>query len=94
MYIARVVGNVVATIKHPFYEGRKLLLVQKLDLDRQPTTTYDIAVDDVMAGVGDLVLVLDEGNGARQILHGGTTGPVRAVVAGVVDDVEMTANEP
>ncbi len=88
MYIGRVVGNVVATIKHPFFEGRKLLLVQKLDLEGNSTSTYDVAVDDVLAGVGDLVLIVDEGNGARQILHGGTTGPVRAVVAGVIDDIE------
>lgn len=92
MYIGRVIGTVVATIKHPFFQGHKLLLVQKLDLNRQPTSTYDIAVDDVQAGVGDLVLVLDEGNGARQILKGSTTGPVRAVVAGYVDDVEITHN--
>lgn len=91
MYIGRVVGNVVATIKHPFFEGRKLLLVQRLDLDQKPTATYDITVDDVSAGVGDVVLVLDEGTGARQILRGGNDAPVRAVVVGVIDDIEITA---
>lgn len=89
MYIGRVVGNVVATIKHPFFEGRKLMLVQKLDLDQQLTATYDIAVDDVQAGMGDIVLVLDEGTGARQILHGGTTAPIRAVIIGVIDDLQV-----
>ncbi len=89
MYLARVVGNVVATIKHPFFEGRKLMLVQRLDLDNKPTSAYDVAVDDVQAGVGDFVLVFDEGTGARQILHGGNTAPVRAVIVGVVDDVEQ-----
>lgn len=89
MYLARVVGNVVATIKHPFYEGRKLMLVQRLDLDHKPTSTYDVAVDDVQAGVGDFVLVFDEGTGARQILQAGNTAPVRAVIVGIVDDVEQ-----
>jgi ethanolamine utilization protein EutN len=94
MYLARVIGNVVATIKHPFFEGRKLLLVQRLDLAHQPTAAYDIAVDDVLAGVGDLVLVMDEGTGARQVLRGGTEAPVRAVVVGVVDDVQLTVPTP
>ncbi|MCB9438274.1 MAG: EutN/CcmL family microcompartment protein [Anaerolineales bacterium] len=91
MYIGRVIGHVVATIKHPFFEGRKLLIVQKLNLNGTPSKTYDIAVDDVQAGIGDKVLIVDEGSGARQILHGGTTAPVRAVVAGIIDDVEITA---
>lgn len=93
MYIAKVIGNVVATIKHPFFEGRKLLLVQKIGLDGSLTHNYDIAVDDVLAGIGDKVLIVDEGSGARQILGGGTSTPVRTVVAGVIDDVDVTANK-
>jgi len=93
MYIAKVVGNVVATIKHPFFEGRKLLLVQKLDLDGNLSSQYDIAVDDVLAGVGDKVLIVDEGSGARQILQGGNNAPVRAVVAGVIDDIDLVTED-
>lgn len=90
MYIGRVAGTVVATIKHEAFDGRKLLLVERLDLEGQPTDDYDICVDAVRAGVGDRVLVLDEGNGARQVLNR-QTAPVRAVVVGIVDDVEITA---
>ena len=90
MYIGRVAGTVVATIKHEAFDGRKLLLVERLDLEGQPTTDYDICVDAVRAGVGDRVLVLDEGNGARQVLNR-QAAPVRAVVVGIVDDVEITA---
>ncbi|MGD9315619.1 MAG: EutN/CcmL family microcompartment protein, partial [Anaerolineae bacterium] len=68
MYIGRVSGTVVATIKDELFEGHKLLMVDKLNLAGEPTPKYDIAVDMVQAGVGDLVLVLDEGNSARQIL--------------------------
>jgi microcompartment protein CcmK/EutM len=93
MYIAKVVGNVVATIKHPFFEGHKLLLVQKLDLEGNPTSLYDIAVDDVLAGVGDTVLIVDEGSGARQILQGGNSAPVRAVVAGIIDDIDVVVEK-
>jgi microcompartment protein CcmK/EutM len=88
MYIGRVVGTVIATIKDEAFYGRKLLLVDRLDLDGEADGHYDIAVDVAQAGVGDTVLVIDEGNGARQILRR-EVAPVRAVVVGVVDDVEL-----
>ncbi len=88
MYIGRVVGPVVATIKIGHLESRRLLLVDQLGLDGQPTGGYDVAVDVVQAGPGDTVLVLDEGNGARQIL-GLDPGAVRAVIVGVVDEVAL-----
>ena len=86
MYIGKVIGTVVATIKISHLEGRKLLLVDQVDLRGQETGYYDIAVDVVQAGPGDTVLVIDEGNGARQIL-GLDPGAVRAVIVGVVDEV-------
>lgn len=89
MYIGQVAGTVVATIKHPMFEGCKLLLVERLDLANQPTPKYDIAVDSVQAGVGDRVLVLDEGNGARQVLNVEPWGPVRAVIVGIIDEVDI-----
>ena len=90
MYIGRVTGTVVATIKHEAFEGRKLLLVDQLDLGGEPTGHYDICVDVVQAGLGDRVMVIDEGNGARQILNR-EVAPVRAVIVGVVDDVELAS---
>jgi len=89
MYIGRVTGTVVATIKHEAFYGRKLLLVDRLDLAGEPTGEYDICVDVVQAGTGDRVLVIDEGNGARQILKR-EVAPVRAVIVGIVDDVELS----
>lgn len=88
MYIGRVVGTVVATIKDEAFFGRKLLLVDRLDLNGSADGHYDIAVDVAQAGVGDTVMVIDEGNGARQILRR-EVAPVRAVIVGVVDDVEL-----
>ena len=88
MYIGRVVGTVVATIKHEAFFNRKLLLVDRLNLDGEPDGHYDIAVDVVQANLGDKVMVIDEGNGARQILNR-EVAPVRAVIVGVVDDVEV-----
>lgn len=90
MYIGKVIGTVVATIKIDHLQQRKLLLVDQLDLHGEETGEYDIAVDVVQAGPGDTVLVIDEGNGARQVL-GLDPGAVRAVIVGVVDEVALQA---
>ena len=89
MYIGKVIGTVVATIKISHLDQHKLLLVDQLDLHGQETGYYDIAVDVAQAGPGDTVLVIDEGNGARQIL-GLDPGAVRAVIVGVVDEVTLS----
>lgn len=86
MYIGQVSGTVVATIKHEAFHGRKLLIVDQLNPEGEPTGAYDICVDVVQAGIGDRVLVMDEGNGARQILQR-AVAPVRAVIVGIVDEV-------
>jgi len=84
MILARVSGRITSTIHHPSMEGRTLLVVDKLDPAGEPTGGYLIAVDSVGAGAGETVIVLDEGNGARQIL-GGSDLPVRSIVVGIVD---------
>ena len=89
MYIGQVTGTVVATIHNETFDGYKTLLVDKLDLDGQPTGYYDIAVDVVQAGVGDVVLVLDEGNSARQLIGKEPEGAIRAVIVGIVDQVSL-----
>ena len=68
----------VATIHQETFDARKLLIVEQLDLNGQATRYYDIAVDVVQAGVGDVVLVLDEGNSARQIIAKEPDGAIRA----------------
>ncbi len=90
MYVGQVAGTVVATIKHHMFDAHKLLLVERLDLTGNTTPKYDIAVDSVQAGVGDRVLVLDEGNGARQVLNVEPWGPVRCVIVGIIDHVDLT----
>ena len=87
MFTARVVGEVVATIKHQDLSAQKLLLVQPVDPSGQPRGTPQIAVDAVDAGVGDRVLVVDEGNSAAQVLRR-ARGAVRTVVVGVIDEID------
>jgi ethanolamine utilization protein EutN len=90
MYIGKVIGTVVSTIKIDHLDDRKLLIVDMLDLEGNETGYYDIAVDVVQAGLGDTVMVIDEGNGARQVLNL-DPGAVRAVIVGVVDEVALGA---
>lgn len=87
MILGRVIGEIYGTIKHPFYEGKKLLVVEKTSPAGAATGDYLVAVDTVGAGVGEPVLILDEGTGARQVL-GSTDGPVRSVIVGIVDSVD------
>jgi ethanolamine utilization protein EutN len=89
MKVGLVAGSVVSTISHPFFDGERLLLCDLLDIEGA-TAGYTIAVDRVDAGVGDTVLILDEGSSARQ-LFGVETGPVRAVIIGIVDEVDLAA---
>ena len=86
MKLGRVVGNVVSTINTSDFEDRTLLLCDLLDPDGTPSGGYQIAVDTVGAGAGERVLLLDEGNSARQVLAA-PGAPIRTVIVGIVDEV-------
>lgn len=87
MKIGRVHASVVATIQTRALRGRRLLLCELLDESGETARGgYTIAVDSVGAGAGETVLILDEGNSARQVLED-TEAPVRAVIVGIVDEV-------
>lgn len=89
MTLCRVVGSVTSTVKHPSLQGHKLLVCQPLD----PATGQErrgrmVGLDTVQAGIGDMVLVIDEGNAARRIL-GDSRAPIRTVIAAIVDEVKQ-----
>ncbi len=89
MILGRVTGSVVSTIHHPVVEGRKLLLTERLDHQGKPTGAYLIAMDTIGAGQGETVLILDEGNGARQILDD-DSAPIRSIVVGIIDEIDIS----
>ncbi|APR78978.1 Ethanolamine utilization polyhedral-body-like protein EutN [Minicystis rosea] len=91
MILGRVCGTVVSTVQHPFYDGKKQLMVRACTPDGAfDGEKYVIAVDTVGAGVGEMVIVEDEGNSARQML-GVTNAPVRSLIVGIVDEVTDTS---
>jgi len=90
MILGTVRGNIVSTINHPFYNGKKMLIVEKEDFAGKPGG-YLIAIDGgVNAGPGERVLVLDEGNSARQIVKD-DKAPLRSIIIGIVDRVDSEA---
>lgn len=87
MILGKVIGNVVSTIMAPGYESKKILIIQPIDPARNSTGKSFLAVDVMQAGVGDTVLIIDEGNSARQVINEPETFTIKAVVAGIVDDI-------
>lgn len=88
MIVGKVAGTIYSTINHPFYDGKKLLIVDKIAPPGIPAEGYLIAVDSVGAGVGEYVLVIDEGNSARQVV-GDTNAPLRSIIIGIIDDIAL-----
>jgi ethanolamine utilization protein EutN len=88
MLIAKVIGTIVSTIKHPAYDKSKIMLVQALHLPGDKLDDAFVAVDLAQAGVGDVVLVCQEGGSTRQIM-GLTDQPVRSSIVGVIDSVNL-----
>ena len=88
MIIAKVTGVVVATRKNKHLEGNRLLIVQPLNRKLKPEGNSLMAVDHAYAGFGETVLVVDEGNSARQVFNNPEI-PVRTFVVGVIDRIDL-----
>jgi ethanolamine utilization protein EutN len=93
MFIAKVKGNVVTTQKVAKMTGRKLLIVEPLQVeedgsDFKPTGKCLVAVDNIDAGTGDVVLVT-QGSSAR-LTEATTDAPVDCVVIGIVDNISLS----
>ena len=88
MLIARVVGEIVSTHKHPSHEGRSLLLVQPLNLDGSNRGDAVVALDSVGAGIGDRVLLATDGYSAMTSV-GKLQSPIDMAVIGFIDAVDL-----
>lgn len=88
MILAKVVGTVVTTISHPHYKNRRLLVVQPLVTEGEKASDDFIALDNTHAGIGDTVLILREGSGARQVLQN-PDACIISVIVGIVDSVYL-----
>ena len=88
MHLGIVVGKVISTVKHPAYRERKLLLVQRLNLEKKPVGNPTVAVDYVDAGEGDIVL-LGAAPGLASTVFKIPNAPIRELVMGVIDTVQF-----
>ncbi len=91
MIICNVIGDIISTVKNEHFKGKKLMIVQPLDLDNNPEGEAFLAIDTVQAGSGDRVLVMREGGSARIIFQDDEI-PVQAVITAIVDDVRFLDN--
>ncbi len=92
MLIARVIGEIVATQKHASHEGRKVLLVQPLNLDGTDRGDAVVALDAIDAGVGDRVLLVTEGFSAMTSV-GRPQSPIDMAVIGYIDRIDLAPEE-
>jgi len=87
LIIARVIGNLIATIKTPSHENFKIMVVAPIGLDGKSNQKSLLAIDQVQAGIGDAVLIIREGNSCRQ-LTGRKDGAIDAVIVGFIDYID------
>jgi ethanolamine utilization protein EutN len=88
MLLCKVVGTIVATQKNQNLKDKKILTVQPIDLESKPIGKDLLAIDTVDAGIGDTVLVVQEGQAAAQLLKSKEV-PVHSVVVAVVDGMDV-----
>ncbi|NEP44655.1 MAG: EutN/CcmL family microcompartment protein [Okeania sp. SIO2H7] len=87
MQIAKVRGTVVSTQKEPDLTGTKLLLVQFIDPEGNVTPKYEVAADNVGAGMDEWVLI--SRGGAARVVSRGDRHPVDARVVGIIDTITV-----
>jgi microcompartment protein CcmK/EutM len=84
MLLARVEGNVVATRKHPSFEGWRLVICQPIGRAGTPEGAPQVAIDALGAGLHERVLISSDGLAARKAV-GDDKSPARWMIIGIVD---------
>jgi ethanolamine utilization protein EutN len=93
MILARVLGNIVATQKNPRYQNARIMLCQQITPEGEEMPTTILALDSVDAGVGDTVLIVQEGWGASTAATGEPGAAIDSAIVGVVDYVDLHLDE-
>ena len=93
MILARVVGNVVATQKNERYSGARVMLCQPVTPSGEETGATLLALDSVDAGIGDTVLIVQEGWGASTAATGEQGAAIDSAIVGVVDRIDLLEEE-
>lgn len=88
MFLARVEGTVVASMKHASLAGCRFLVVLRMEADGTVATEPNVVVDWMGAARGAIVMVSTDGDIARERF--GNNTPARMVVAGIVDAVQAS----
>ena len=94
MILARVLGNVVATQKNARYDGARVMMCQPVTPEGEETGATILALDSVDAGVGDTVIIVQEGWGASTAATGEAGAAIDSAIVGVVDRIDLLAGEP
>lgn len=87
MFLARVEGNVVATRKHPSFEGWRLVICQPINSSGTPEGVPQVAIDAHGAGMHQRVIISSDGMAARKAV-GDDRSPARWMIIGIVDEME------
>ena len=93
MILARVIGNVVATQKNERYAGARVMLCQPVTPEGGETGNALLALGSVDAGVGDVVLIVQEGWGASTAATGRAGAAIDSAIVGVVDRIDLLPEE-
>ena len=89
MLIARVIGNVVATQKNQRYEGSRVMLCRQITPEGDDMDYTCLALDAVDSGIGDTVVIVQEGWGASTASTGRPGAAIDSAIVGVVDRIDL-----
>lgn len=93
MMLARVLGNIVATQKNHRYQNARVMLCQQITPEGDEMSNTILALDSVDAGVGDTVLIVQEGWGASTAATGEPGAAIDSAIVGVVDRIDLLPDQ-
>ena len=93
MLLAKVLGNIVATQKNHRYENASVMLCHQITPEGEETATTVLALNAVDAGIGDTVLIVQEGWSASTAATGKSGAAIDSAIVGVVDRIDLLEDE-